>query len=164
VDGPWQPLLVIEAKRARFAHPVLVVLGFMVVAIGTALAAYCGAIPWLRRGAPVYLWVLHPAFWKLVLLPLGVVLALLATRFIHARAGRVEFYEDRIELSKHEGAVVVHWRDLVGYRDDSADYIQLLRRGESAPSWKLTVPTTTEEARTAVLHLLDARGLKRKES
>jgi hypothetical protein len=163
VDGPWQPLLVIEAPRRRLAHPVLVLVAFFVVAVATGVLAYLGQIPWMPSGAPVFLVVLHPAFWKLVLLPLGVVLAIVAARHIQARAGQVVFFADRIELSKHEGAAVVHWSDLAGFRDGSSDFVQLLRRGERIASAQLTVPTPTEETRVAVLRLLDERGLHRVE-
>ena len=153
----------IEVPRRRPAHPVVVLVGFFAITIGTVLLAYFGHIPWLRSHVPVYLVILHPAFLKLVVLPTGVVFAIIAARHFQARAGHVEFFEDRIELSKHEGAAVVHWSELAGYRDDSSDFIQLLRKGERLPSSQLTVPTATEEARVAVLRLLDERGIRRAE-
>jgi hypothetical protein len=162
-DEPWVPLLVIDVPGKRWSHPVLALLLFCLLAIATALLAYFGQIPWLRRGAPAYLLVLNPAFWKLVLLPLGVVFAIVVARHVQARAGRVEFFVDRIAFSKREGAVEVHWSDLACFRDGSSDFVQLVRKGERLGSSTLTVPTASEEARVAVLALLDARGVPREE-
>ncbi len=163
VDGPWTPLLVIDAPRGRWAHPVLALVGFCSVVVATALLAYLGQIPWLPKGAPIYLFVLHPAFLKLVLLPAAVLFAVLFTRHVHARSGHVEFFVDRIAFSKHEGAVEVHWSDLAAYRDGSSEYVQLVRKGDRIASADLAVPTPDEATRVAVLKLLDDRGIAREE-
>jgi hypothetical protein len=78
------------------------------------------------------------------------------------RTGRVAFYPHTIDFIRQD-LKTVFWREIVGYRDDSADYIQLLREGTLGASPELAVPTRTEAERVAVLALLDSRGLKRME-
>src|SRR6266513_2701907 len=105
LEEPWVPLLVIDVPRRLWASPAVTLIAFVVIVAATGLLAFLGQIPWLPKGAPIFLVVVHPIFWKLVLAPLGVVLALVVARHFQSRTGHVEFFEDRIAFSKHEGAV-----------------------------------------------------------
>jgi hypothetical protein len=86
----------------------------------------------------------------------------LAGGMIHARRRTLDavvvFDETRVVFLGPTEATV-SWAQLGGYRDDSAEWIELVstsRRGH-----RLLVPTRSEEDRVAVLELLDRRGLRR---
>jgi len=83
--------------------------------------------------------------------------------YVDARAGRVTFYADRILAERASGSRWVHWGDVVGYRDGSSDFVQLVRRQESTTLGRFAVPTLNERDRTAVLTLLGERGVLRLE-
>jgi hypothetical protein len=55
------------------------------------------------------------------------------------------------------------WDELAGYRDGSIDYVELIPRARRGRWPPLTIPTPTEELRTAVLRALDERGLARQD-
>ncbi len=60
---------------------------------------------------------------------------------------------------------VVPWKDIAGFKDDDREVIEIVRRNTlpRLAAW-LLIPTPSEVERTAVLALLDQRGVKRLEA
>lgn len=111
---------------------------------------------WLRDQGADY--VPPKALVLLTLVPLTMaVYALL--RAVRRRYAEAALFDDRVVITR-ESALTVAWKDVGGYRDDSADHVQLVSNDGSAPA-DLTIPTATEAERTAVLAFLDQRGLAR---
>lgn len=161
--------------------PVLVVQG-----LGSAAQTPLGIVSlWFAVGGLTWCFgssILFPAFTRLVksgtitdeqaqtLIPIvtcggPLLLAFvgsLASLWRHRRSGKVEFFEDRIVVTRGGRPTTFAWQGdsgVVAYRDGSSDVVELVRSG--ALSSSVFVPTPDEPARTRVLALLDARGLKR---
>jgi hypothetical protein len=66
--------------------------------------------------------------------------------------------------AKKTAANVVPWNEIVGYEDDSADFVQLYRKGERKAISTMTIPTPTEVDRVAALRLLDQQMIPRRET
>jgi hypothetical protein len=94
-----------------------------------------------------------------LLLPPGILFAVALKRFFKRRIGYTEFFHDRIAISR-DAKVEVPWSEVVGYDDGAREFVELVRAGD-ARSTDLCIRTRTEEERTAVLALLDSRGVKR---
>lgn len=112
---------------------------------------------------------LGPTYGSLAAIALVVALpaaiAILGKRWIAARAGYCLLDPSGIRLSKHgEGEGVVAWAAIESYDDRSADFVQLVRKGQLVSSGILTIPTIDEATRTSVLAFLDARGIPRREA
>jgi len=138
-----------------------------VLAVGTALAllTYNGAsiandfhfsVPWARNADVV----------RLGSFGILIVTVVVAARYVRKRTGSVTFHEDRIVFEKNVRAnvierAVVSFDELAGFRDDSADFVQLAKKCERFHSPLLAVPTATEDERVKVLALLDSKGVRR---
>lgn len=98
-----------------------------------------------------------------------VVFVLFATRslakaFFLRRTGRAELGELGVVFTRRGfRRAKVAWSDLAAYCDASRAWVDLILRGESSPRASLSIPTRDEEARVAVLALLDGHGLRRVE-
>jgi hypothetical protein len=77
------------------------------------------------------------------------------------RRGLVAFYKSVIVVIR-EAEHIIFWRQIRGYDDSAGDLVQLIDE-RLLPSSDLAIPTPDEAARTAVLALLDRRGIKRLE-
>jgi len=84
-----------------------------------------------------------------------------ALRWRLARSGRVEFHGYAIQFHKGTTLASVRWQDVAGFSDDSADFVKIHSKTNVYPPDMLTVPTSTDQARTAVLALLVERGVPR---
>jgi hypothetical protein len=151
-----EPLLTIDVPTPWYAGKAIPIFVIFSVAIGVEIGR--AMFPWspsLRLEAPVGA--------AAVALLLGLALRLSRRHFI-ARTGRAIFFEDRVVLAKSRIGlrrpitVELEWRELAGFRDGSIDYVELIPRRPDVRAM-LTVPTPSEEERTAVLALLDAHGV-----
>jgi hypothetical protein len=102
---------------------------------------------------------------RLAALVVVMVALVLARRYAKQRTGAARFYPDRVEVEKKvRGSVeraVAALADLEGYRDESAEFVQLVKKGERLASPLLAVPTSSEAERLQVLEYLDAHGIRR---
>jgi hypothetical protein len=155
-----EPVLVVgsAAKSSRWKN---------FLAVGTVmawLAYYGGAIARDHRvGAP---WAFGGTTVHIAALGVIAVALFLGQRYVRRRVGFASFYEDRVVLVKNIRGkalerAVVSFGELEGYRDDSAEFVQLIKKGERVPSAILGVPTSTEDERVKVLALLDRKGVRR---
>jgi hypothetical protein len=127
--------------------------------------AWIAAAGWLHASAIAFLVLktlgvdLNAAVFAVTMAGFTVALAALA-QLLGRKRGRADFYERWIVLAR-EHQISVSWEQLAGYTDASADFVQLVSRGDRWPKRDLAIATATEEDRTAVLALLDAHGLER---
>ncbi len=151
-----------------------VTLGVVVALGGSVLAASQGALPFMPQ---VTLTSRHvkPLLYGLFLLGTGG--AWMAEKLLRPKAGRVEFYENRIAFTKpraRDGVgtlgfgndmdvhdFTIGWESVVAFRDGSADFVELVSKVNTQSL--LTVPTPREEDRVKVLALLTERGIPRRE-
>src|SRR5262249_48025830 len=95
------------------------------------------------------------------------VLLVIAQDRIRARRRGVAFFEEAVVFRERGFRdVSIAWDRLAGYRDGDAGFVRLIeknRRLLQGPS-HLLVPTRRDADRTAVLALLDKKGLRRIEA
>jgi hypothetical protein len=145
---PGKPLLAIESRVPGLGCllPLVVCLGVACLLLGGAIAEPLGVS-------------------RSLMIPTAIVLGALglffADRFVKARTGRVVFLEEKIVIDRGATPVEVAWSDLDGYRDDAAHCVRLVRKGEVWSAARLLIPAVTEAQRTAVLALLDQKGVRR---
>ncbi len=84
------------------------------------------------------------------------------------RSGVVTFARDVIAFDKRVSFISsrrstygVRWPDITGYDDSDTNYVGLFTTHDRKPSSFLTIPTTDERQRVAVLRALDERGIRR---
>ncbi|MEZ0230444.1 MAG: hypothetical protein ACAI25_17610, partial [Planctomycetota bacterium] len=151
------PLLVARSE-SHASVGCLVQLGFATAWL-LAFLAYAlmreGSLPW-QPDIPG--WAYGIAAFALV----GLLSALMRWHQRHEGL-KVDFHETTILFGELGGkyGVEVPWSDVVGFKDDHLESVEIVRR-PGAPQIKLKqllVPTPTEELRTAVLALLDERGV-----
>jgi len=168
-EKPEEPILVVQGVgNDRIARARKIGCGVVILVIAGTLIGGSYAFP-AFRGFPRFLYLQI----RLVII-VGMAGAYVAERFVRPRAGRVEFYPDRIVLLKLKGKrkswysaedkvveqrETVAWAELSGFRDGDAEYVALLRKGGGSSF--LTVPTLTEADRVEVLKLLDEHGVPR---
>ncbi|MBI3724113.1 hypothetical protein HY251_09200 [bacterium] len=174
-DSPDRPILEIDAGDPFWSrHSALTLLWkdpvfalFAITMVGTKLlplaiwatmarvfvAPGIGALGAFFARLPL-LFVFFPVIWLCEFLALR--------RYVTARSGHVAFFRDKVVLSKEAGNAELAWSELASFRDDSSDYVQLLRRGEKWGSPVLAVPTPGENERVSVLALLDSKNVPRR--
>jgi hypothetical protein len=161
---PSIPLLVVETYLSPYASLFLAVLACALL-VGGAVAYL--ASPLVNALSAVPGPGLVGALIAGLVIPTPILLRLV-TRWEATRYGRVEFYDEGIVflkcVTRHE-RTEVEWHDLAGFRDAAPDHVRLVRRekGGRTPEFVLSVPTPNDKTRTAVLQLLDRRGLSRVE-
>jgi hypothetical protein len=162
-----EPLLEIRGPRSR-GDPLQVwsTAAILITITGTILL-----IIWLKGGLndPFTPRELIPTtttralIWTVLAGPSLVLLVVVMDR-IRARRRSVAFFEHEVVFVEHGFRdVAIAWDRLAGYRDGNASFVRLVekdRRLLQGPS-HLLVPTRTEAERTAVLALLDRKGLRR---
>ncbi len=115
-------------------------------------------------------WIADPMFAKAMFRGMaivsGIFLAFVHVHHWQACCGRVEFRDDGVHFTK-EDPFSVGWEEILGFRDESRWFVQLLRKSprlaDLRVSRRLAIPTLTERDRKAVLDLLLDRGLRRVE-
>lgn len=148
------PELVIDAPPPR---------GLLLV-VGAATLAALVVVPLAVWLSPARQAIDGPGAVCLMLLP-GVALGaapLALQRWYDARYGRVELHADRVVIRRGPVTRVDHavpWSEVVGYRDHAATHVELVHA--TGRGSELRLPTPTLELRTALLALLDRRGLRR---
>lgn len=162
------PLLEVGGSRSRGGDPLRIwsMLAVLLAIVGTILL-----IIWLEGGlnvpwAPLELipsTTTRALVWTVIGGPIFILLVIAQDR-IRARGRVVAFFEDSVVFRERGFRdVSISWETLEGYRDGDARFIRLVeksRRLLAGPS-HLLVPTPTDVERTAVLALLDRKGLRR---
>ncbi|MEZ0227643.1 MAG: hypothetical protein ACAI25_03405, partial [Planctomycetota bacterium] len=139
---------------------VLVVAGAIVMAIApfTAVLIDSASFPWHGKRASEF--ALSGA---LTLFAIGLGSTFFGWLRSRARQGRVVLDDRLVVFFRGRRFESISWSEIRGFRDRSADYVELVT-GDVAPRWiPPTIPTATEKARVAVLEYLDARGVARVE-
>lgn len=77
------------------------------------------------------------------------------------RSARAELDEEKVGILSEPYRVTLFWRDIDGFRDHDADFVEVVTDRWPRGYPKLGIPTLSEQDRTAVLAFLDARGLRR---
>jgi hypothetical protein len=155
------PPLVVEVKPPLLRTCLAT---FLAGALGTGFLVFTtmtGGLPWtalgFSRGDATGL-----TLCIVLATPLAAVfLAFLLWRHGRVRSGRVELGEAGIVFRHASLKQELPWSEVVGFRDDSVDFVELFSR--RAGDVLLTVPTPTERDRVAVLDRLVARGVPRVE-
>ncbi len=129
------------------------------LALGSVLALTRLNLPWML---PPWL-VEHPLVAPVAFVFAAGFAAGLVKPFFMARAGRVTLSPEGVQWRGRFRSFTA-WSEVEAYSDALPTTVRLVRRGKSAPSHKLAIPTRGEEARVAVLRALDARGLRRVEA
>jgi hypothetical protein len=163
------PLFEIRGSQSRDALRIWSTTVVLITIGGTILL-----IMWLKGGlndpfTPREL-IPSPAtralIWTVVAGPVFVLLVI-AQDLIRARSRGVVFFEEAVVFRERGFRdVAITWDRLAGYRDGNADFVRLIekdRRLLQGPS-HLFVPTPTDADRTAVLAILDKKGLRRIEA
>jgi ATP-dependent Clp protease adapter protein ClpS len=161
VIPPGEPMLALQAASPWWGRPWLWILVSPLIVLAPIIALESNAVPW-PHGRLSGLTIIFTTL-LLALTPLVFLLA-----WVLRRSGRVSFYENVIVLHKQEertpAVIRIRWTQLRGFRDDSIDYVQLLRINETVADPAIAIPTPTEKDRTAVLDLLARKGLRREGS
>jgi hypothetical protein len=154
-----EPLLVAGSSANNQRRRTQLAVGFSLVWLawfGSRIATEDGYVPW----------ALNTGRARLAELGILIVAGIIARRYVWRRTGIASFYGDRIVFVKDRRKdaperAVVSYDELEGYRDDSAEMVQLIKKGERFPSPLLAIPTSTEAERVEVLALLDRKSIRR---
>jgi hypothetical protein len=158
-EKPDDLLLGVEASSTAWLVSAAVMSAWILGICAVSMASSFGWLPWLTKdlGLPL----------ALVAFPSVVVVIFAISRTIGKRCGRVEvrrsaifFYPPDLlfpRLSFEPRRVA--WRLIEGFRDDSADYVEIVASGAAFP-----LPTRDEVTRVKVLALLAERGVPRLDS
>lgn len=157
LDDPGALILTVEGAVPWWGQAWALLLACPVAVLGAAIALNSGAVPWIRRfGEPGAFLILA---WGIAACAPIVAIAAWAAR----RTGRIEFYENIVVWRRVGTNVFARWKQLRGFRDDSIDFVQLIRVNDAIADPTFAIPTPTEKDRTAVLDLLARKGLRREE-
>ncbi len=153
-----EPLLAWDARRER--RRLFVIVGAVLVLIA-GLGA--GVIQLANRGGPAGCCLGLSGLFAVF----GPV-AFLLNRWEITRYARVELHSDRVVVKRRttmHAHLEIAFATLAGFRDRSADHVELLPRPgqEPIPAMYLSIPTPTEESRTKLLAVLLERGVPRVE-